>query len=184
MEIGILTQAAEIAASLALGVCLGFLYEIFRLPRRLFRKLGFLFDLLFCLLLAFGLFLLGMACGSTLRFYMPFAAALGSGIYWALFGRWLHPMMEKLESYGVKALRKQKLLAKKMDKILKNIFSSAKKRFRIDRYIKDGKLGVGMSKSGAHSERRKGDYHEISQMEHTGKVYYPGPSHLRSFHDG
>lgn len=184
LETGIIHQALEIAASLSLGLCLGFIYELFRVPRRLLPGAAFLLDTLFCLLLGAGLFVLGMACGGTLRFYMPFAAALGAGLYWVTIGRWLSPFWVYLESFGAKVLKKEKAFAKKVNKLLKNIFSFCKKRFRITKYIKNGRLGKGMSKSGARRARRKGENHEISQNGHTGKAYYPCPSDLRSFHDG
>lgn len=184
METHILSQALEIVSSLALGMCLGFVYDLFRVPRHIFRSLAFVFDLAFCLVLGAAIFLMAMALGGTLRFYMPFAAALGAGLYSALFGRWLRPLLGKLEILAGKGLNRLKNLMKKMNKNFKNIFSRLKKRFRITKYRKDGKLGEGMSNSGPRRARQKGDYHEISQDGHTCKTYYPGSSDLRSFHGG
>jgi len=184
VETLLLTQAAEICVCLALGLCLGFIYDVLRVPRHLAGAWGFLFDILFCLIMGGSLFVLGMACGGVLRFYMPFAAALGAGVYWLSFGRWLSPFFRKVESYGAKALRGLNRLIKKLNKIFKNIFSIGKKRFRMIGYTKDGKLGMGMSKSGARRAQRKGEDHEISRTGHTCKSCYPGPSDICSFYAG
>ena len=183
LESSIGVQAVEIAASLSLGICMGFIYELFRLPRHLFPSASFLFDFIFCLCFGAGVFVLGMACGGNLRFYMPFAALMGAWAYWLLLGKKLRPLMLKLEKLGAKGWLKLKRLIKKLLKIIKNIFSFFKKRFRMVGYTKDGKLGGAMSKSGVREAQRKGKDHEISQNGHTDKVYYPGSAHIRSLHD-
>ncbi|MBR2880644.1 MAG: spore cortex biosynthesis protein YabQ [Oscillospiraceae bacterium] len=173
-------QSAEILASLSLGLCLGFVYDILRVPRGLFYPLMFLLDILFCIACAGGIFILGVCCGGGIRFYMPLACALGAAAYWLTFGKLLRPVLNKLESVLHKWLNALKNQGKKLLKNLKNIFSICKKRFRITKYSKDGKLGLGMSNFGVRKARRRGYYDENSRNPDIAEAYYPGPSDICS----
>ncbi|MBR5489925.1 MAG: spore cortex biosynthesis protein YabQ [Oscillospiraceae bacterium] len=172
METNLLFQASELASAFAAGIILGFIYDVLKVPRHLAGAWGFIFDIIFCLLMAGGLFLLGMALGGEVDFYMLLAAMGGAAIYWMLFGFFLAPLFGKAENFGAKSLLKLKKLIKKLNKNIKNIFSFLKKRFRMVLYIKNDKLGKCVSKSGASEAQRKGTYDENSGSENS-KVYYP-----------
>ena len=171
METNLLFQISELAAAFGAGIILGFVYDVLKVPRHLAGAWGFIFDILFCLLMAGGLFLLGLALGGEVDLYMLFAAIGGAAIYWMLFGFFLAPLFGKVENFGAKSLLKLKKLIKKLNKNIKNVFSFLQKRFRMVTYTKNDKLGKYVSKSGAHMARRKGTYDENSGTENS-KVYY------------
>ena len=173
MGSSVFVQLAEIAASLALGVCRGFVYDSLRVFRRLFPFFVIVFDIIFCVFAAGCVFVLGMCCGGNLRFYMPFACVGGGAVYWITFGRLFRPIFDKLAGFLQKCLKALKKQGKKMIKNFKNIFSSAKKRFRITKYSKDGKLGIGMSNFKAWKVRQRGYENENSRSSHIAEVYYP-----------
>ena len=173
METSLLAQIMELSASMAAGIILGFLYDVLKVPRHLVGAGGFIFDILFCITMAGGLFLLGMACGGEVSIYMLMASVGGGVVYWVLFGRMLALPLRKLESLGRKSINCLKKLIKKVNKNAKNVFSILKKRFRMVTYTKNDKLGKYVSKSGVPSAQRKGTYHENSGSEHNCKSYYP-----------
>ena len=148
------------------------------------KSFGVLLDLLFCLVMSGGLFLLGMVCGGSPGLHMPLIAAAGAVLYSASFGRWIRPLVGRGEEYTRRRLKALKNHIKKWNKNLKNIFSRLKKRFTITKYTKNDNVGRYVSKSGAMRARRKGEHDEIPQGRHTGKTYYPSSSGLCSFHDG
>ena len=172
METNLLFQASELVAAFAAGIILGFVYDVLKVPRHLAGAWGFIFDIIFCLLMAGGLFLLGLALGGEVDFYMILASMGGAAIYWVLFGFLLAPLFARIENFGAKGLLKLKKLIKKLNKKIKNVFSFLEKRFRMVLYIKNDKLGKCVSKSGAHKAQRKGTYNENSGSENS-KVYYP-----------
>ncbi|MBE7018058.1 MAG: hypothetical protein E7420_07920 [Ruminococcaceae bacterium] len=186
MESSILIQAAEIAASFSLGVCLSFLYDVLRVPRKLFPLAAFLIDALFCISVAGSIFLLGMCCGGNLRFYMPFVSLFGGLIYYITFGRLFRPVLNVIERFLSGLLNALEIKAKKLIKNLKNIFSSAKKWFRITKYNKDDKLGIGMSNFKLRKAQKRGCHDENSRNTDTSEVYYPcrtyicAPEHIRA----
>jgi hypothetical protein len=102
---------------------------------------------------------------------MPFACVAGGTAYWITFGRIFRPIFNKLEALLQKCLKALKNQGKKMIKNFKNIFSSAKKRFRITKYSKDGKLGIGMSNFKVRKVRQRGYDDENSRSSYAAEVY-------------
>ena len=95
MEIDPGVQGLQALLSLACGPALGLVYDLMGEVRRRFglEKLALLGDLLFSLLFACLLFLLGSVAGAgRLRLFMPLGIALGGLVYLTLLrpaGRWI-----------------------------------------------------------------------------------------------
>jgi hypothetical protein len=140
MEYPLDRQMLEGAATLLLGLGLGCLYAVLAvLRRRSGRVVSAALDLLFCAVFTGALFACGMGQGrGTLRFFMPPLALGGVTLWDVLFGAATRRATEALLRYAafVFAILRRPLeilweTAKKFQLFLKNIFSSAKKRFTI-----------------------------------------------------
>ena len=96
MGIGLSDQAMQAAASLALGLAAGVIYDLLRvLRRRVPGWMAFVTDALFWLTCGIGLFTLGMwAGGGRQRLFMTALAALGGAVYFAVFSRLLVELWE------------------------------------------------------------------------------------------
>ena len=138
MEKTLASQLIEAAAVLLCGMGLGLVYQTLSCIRaRHGRLASALCDVMFCLIAAASLFLMGMGPGGgELRLYMPAAAAGGAAVYFLLFGSSVRPLLAR----GLDTLEKMwaaaappigyigKILVSGL-KNLKNIFSRAGKRF-------------------------------------------------------
>ena len=126
MAVDIRRQAAVLLLSLALGFGAGLLYDLLRPPR--WRGRGRLaLDLLFCLYLGVGFFLLAMAYGDGRAEPAAFAAAAAGFL---LYRAWLSPLLlpifvkifQFLE-HSVKGVRKE---TKKILILLKKFFQKCR----------------------------------------------------------
>ena len=112
----------EAAATFLGGLGLGLLYEIFgELRSRTGRLAGAALDVLFCILFAWALFLLGMGPGrGQLRLYMPLLTLLCMALWRKLFGEATRQIcgafLDQMKKLGLILLRPMK----KIQKIFKN----------------------------------------------------------------
>lgn len=99
MELPVTYQLIQAAASIVLGTAAGFLYDVFRVVRRRLRwaPVTWTLDLLFWVIMAAGLFLLGVSFGEGKhRIFMTVLAFLGGTLYFVTVSQY----MVKLCSYA------------------------------------------------------------------------------------
>jgi spore cortex biosynthesis protein YabQ len=90
MEISIWEQTVSLLGSLALGCCVGVLYDTLRILRVRFRRktLSGVFDFLFWMISIPVLFFYALMTGNgQVRIYILLGAALGGGVYFLLLSR-------------------------------------------------------------------------------------------------
>ena len=91
MKVNVTDQLAVLALTILTGLCAGILYDLFRVIRRKLKSCLFvtvITDLVYCLVYAATLFLLGyMGGGGIFRIYMPFVSILFLLVYLCLFSR-------------------------------------------------------------------------------------------------
>lgn len=175
MQYPVSVQLMEAAAAVLTGAALGIVYELFRCIRLHSTRIGAaLADILFCLLAAWSLFLLGMGPGrGNLRLYMP-AAALGSAALSSmLFGGAVRAAFEAaariVSAVAGVFLKPWRMIAgqlKKFGKKFKNIFSRAEKRFTIMMYKFIISTGIKGRGSRAAPED---DTNEVQEIQHIYK---------------
>ena len=103
MHVDVSLQLAQLAVSVLTGFALGVLYDVLRAMRRVF-KINAALDALYCAVLLFALFTLGMDIGQGgVHVFMFCAAAAGCAAYMALLSRALLPLFEKVTAFAVKA---------------------------------------------------------------------------------
>lgn len=166
-------QILEAAATLLIGVALGFIYDIFRVIRIRSGKLAvcLLADALFCAVAAASLFLLGMGPGGgELRFYMPVVAFAGAMAYTWLFGPYfrrglglLFDAIGKAAGILLLPVRKTWGVLKKILKFFKNTFSSIKKWFTITKY---NASTVSKERVRSRKARMEDPTDEIQEVQH------------------
>lgn len=156
MERPISAELLQALLSLLLGAGTGLVYDFLRELRRAGGRLAAaLCDVVFCILLCFGLFAFGLGPGEgSLRLFMLCLLAAG----WALYGLTLSAPMRGIFSFLVKSLHRACLpLAKglsklrKIKKSKKNIFPKFLARFTM---MKNRRRNEGS----AGTEARKGCY--------------------------
>ena len=147
MTVDVTQQGAALCQAVLLGGALGVLYDLFRVLRVRVRLplLGGALDLLFWLLATAALFVWsGMAWGGQVRLYGAAFCLLGGGVYFWGVSPWLLRLGYRLADLtafllgvfsiplvlGLRAL-------KKIKKLLKNIFHSGAKWYRIGRKPKE-----------------------------------------------
>ncbi len=115
------------------GLALGAVYDLFRQTAKYtLRAVRVLLDLCFCAIVLLALFSLGMGVGQgRLQIWMPFAAALGAAVYFALFGSIFRSALDAAAHLMAKIGRKLLAPVKKLQKTFKKLFSTAKKWFTI-----------------------------------------------------
>ncbi|MBQ6756056.1 MAG: spore cortex biosynthesis protein YabQ [Oscillospiraceae bacterium] len=170
MSVGIepAEQVIGAAEALALGLCLGIVYDILRAVRRCVRSAAAanILDAAFwltalCATAAMGLW----AGGGEVRLYTTLFAAAGAAAYFALLSHILLPLFEKIACVCLAPLKK---CAKK----LKKLFSFLKNRYKIKSSIIRATM---VAERGKH-EIQKSRYHYLDN--HSGSLY------LRRRNDG
>lgn len=173
MRIYVTDQLVTLAVTLLSGILAGILYDLFRVLRRKFRGgrvITAVTDLLFCLIYACALFLLGfIGGGGVYRLYMPFVSLLGCAVYFALFSKAVTALLLLFADFLEKIIRV--LLspfifaigfAKKTAIFLKKIFYYKKKWYtiRLDRNLCLSDGGKTFAKTEGHTdETEKGKYY-------------------------
>lgn len=138
MKISILSQLMQIALSLLLGFSSGFLYDTFKVLRRNSGGKAFsaFMDALFCLVVCFALFVMGMSAGEgSLDLAMFVFAFAGFGCYMLLLSdrvfASLHRAFGKIKSGIAKAFSPIEIVINKLAETAKMLFSKIIDRFRI-----------------------------------------------------
>lgn len=147
MTVDVAQQGRALCQALLLGGELGILYDLFRILRVRVRVpfLGAGLDLLFWGMATVALFLWsGVAWGGQVRLYGAAFCLLGGGVYfWAVspwllrLGYWLADLTTFLLGILFIPLRLTGKVLKKIKKLLKNIFYSGAKWYRIGRKPKE-----------------------------------------------
>jgi len=122
MGLSIGSQLVELVSAIAMGLGLGMIYDVFRVLRLHSGKvLGFIWDIMFCLIMASTLFSLGMKWGG-IRFYSPLAAAGGAALHFVFFSKlWLGillPLGRAWDALAARARNMGKTLIFQIKKIL------------------------------------------------------------------
>lgn len=159
MRLYISDQLIQLAGATAVGICLGLIYDIFRVLRRNTknRLLGIFWDILFWLCVCLSLFTLGMSLGKgSLRIFMTVFATLGFAVYMLLPSRAVLFVLDKAADLFKIILRPIKKLTVRSQNFAKNTFQKCIQWFKL-------KSRSRSDTDGGNSDENKGltdaDYH-------------------------
>ena len=125
MHLDVSLQLAQLAVSMLTGLGLGIAYDVLRALRRELHRNAAL-DMLFCAVLLFALFVLGMDIGQgEVHIFMFCAAAAGFSAYMALLSPVILPAFTRLTGFAVKIFAPVKKFIKKVADCVKKCFSRA-----------------------------------------------------------
>jgi spore cortex biosynthesis protein YabQ len=141
VDISVSNQAAALLGALVMGVAVGLVYDLIRIPRAYIRipLLGAVLDLLFWLAVTAALFLYAIyAGGGEVRIYMAAALFGGALGYFLLISPWVRRFSGVLAAGAATLgrwiafpIRKLASAIKKLKEKLKNSFSSYRKRYKM-----------------------------------------------------
>lgn len=143
MKISILSQLTQIAMSCLLGGSFGFLYDTFKVFRREGSRKSYsaFMDALFCIIVCFALFVMGMSVGEgSLDLAMLAFTAVGFCAYIYLLSdrvfAFLQQMFGKIKRAFEKAFSPLEKILKKIAEMAKKLFSNIGDWFRIRNILK------------------------------------------------
>ena len=164
MEISVSVQAAAFGGALLLGMAVGLVYDLIRIPRAYIRipLLGEVLDLLFWAAVTAALFLYAIASGNgEVRIYMAAALFCGAVVYFLLFSPWVRKFSALIAALAASVWRtvtfpvlKAAAAIKKLKEKLKNSFSSWRKRYKIKQIPGKEEAAAGLGETG-RGRRRK-----------------------------
>lgn len=162
MEVPVLRQMAEMAASICFGAAAAFLYDIFRTMRNVLRlkRAVHVMDGLYWLICSCSLFLLGFTIGEgRQRVAMTVLAFVGGGIYFVTVSRHMLSVLEKCALFlagAAKIVWSPVLKFVKLIKIirenLKNLFHYNSKWYRMDKKYKKAERKLSSKHGGSIDE--------------------------------
>ena len=180
MEKSVISQLLEAGGALGVGAVLGIVYDFLRCARNEFAGCAFhlLCDFFFAVGASAALFAYGMHSPSgCLTLYIAALAAAGAMLYFAVAGRTARHLfslflrfLSRILRFTNKKLIKVFIMLKKIKKILKNIFSRAKKWFTITGKVVDCENP---------DQGRKGQQSEVQEDRLSHESSYRGPDYLR-----
>lgn len=141
MEISVSGQAAALGGAFLLGMAVGLIYDLIRIPRAYIHipLLGEALDLLFWLVVTAAIFLYAITAGDgEVRIFMAAALFGGALVYFLVLSPWIRRFSGLIMSavfavwrFIIFPLVKLFGVLKKLKEILKNSFSSFRKRYRM-----------------------------------------------------
>lgn len=124
MELYVSRQLLQLICSVAVGVGIGLVYDVFRILRRCL-KADAIFDVMFWLCCLAALFTLGMDIGEgSLHIFMLTFAVLGFAAYMLLLSRHVMTVLYKIAHIVSLALSPLKKIIKTFSEVVKKLFSN------------------------------------------------------------
>jgi len=164
VEISISAQAAAFGGAILIGMAVGLGYDLIRIPRAYIHipLLGEALDLLFWLLVTVVLFLYAMTAGDgEVRIFMAIALFGGAVFYFLVLSPWIRRFSALMVSAVTAIWRfitfplvQVARVFKKMLEILKNIFSSCSKWYKIKRIPGEEEAAAGRERIGKRGRHR------------------------------
>ena len=125
-------QLAMFLRSILLGACLGLVYDLLRVLRRLGGQVwGGLLDAAYCVTASVSLAFFVLAGDGELRLFFLLGAAGGAVLYFCLLSALLLPLWELWLEILLSPFRAAAALLKKAEKFFRKLFSFGKNRFTI-----------------------------------------------------